>query len=288
MEQVHRRRPDEARDEQVGGAVVDLLRDAGLLQPPAPHHGDPVAERHRLALVVRHVDRRHREVALDPGDLGAHLDAQLRVEVRQRLVHQEDARLAHDRPAHRDPLPLAAGEGAGLLLQLAGEAEDLRRIGHAALDLALREAPHLEAERHVVVDRHVRIERVVLEDHRDVALLRGQVVDDLVADPDLAVGHLLEAGDHPERGRLAAAGGADEDHQLAVRDVEVERADGPRAVVVDLREVVEGDTGHGQPAVGAASGTTPRRSSSLSTKATDSSGCSVTVSATISASSGSS
>ena len=31
-----------------------------------------------------------------------------------------------------------------------------------------------ERERHVVAHRHVRIERVVLEHHRDVALLRRQ------------------------------------------------------------------------------------------------------------------
>ena len=44
------------------------------------------------------------------GDLGAHRHAQFGVEVRQRLVEQEDARLAHDGAADRDALALAAGE----------------------------------------------------------------------------------------------------------------------------------------------------------------------------------
>jgi hypothetical protein len=66
---------------------------------------------------VRDVHRRRLELALDPRDLGAHLDPQLRIEVRERLVHQERLRLADDRAAHRDALPLAARERARLLLQ---------------------------------------------------------------------------------------------------------------------------------------------------------------------------
>jgi len=41
-------------------------------------------------------------------DLSAHRHAQLGVEVGQRLIEQEDFRIAHDRAAHRDALALAA------------------------------------------------------------------------------------------------------------------------------------------------------------------------------------
>ena len=46
----------------------------------------------------------------------------------------------------------------------------------------------------------------------------GHVVDDALADPEHALGDLLEPGDHPQRGRLAAAGRADEHHELPVAD----------------------------------------------------------------------
>ena len=46
-------------------------------------------------------------------DFRAHLDAQLGVEVRQRLVEQENSRIAHQGAAHRHALALAAGELAG-------------------------------------------------------------------------------------------------------------------------------------------------------------------------------
>jgi len=94
LEQVHRRRPDEPGDEEVERLVVEVLRPVDLLQDAHAHDGDPVTHRHRLDLVVGHVDRRRPEIVLELCDLGAHLHAQLRVEVRERLVHQEDLRLA--------------------------------------------------------------------------------------------------------------------------------------------------------------------------------------------------
>ena len=162
---------------------------------------------------------------MDPGDLGAGLDAELGVEVRERLVHEEHGRLADDRPAERDALALAAGELLRLAVEELLEAEDAGRLVDPLLDVGLGDLPQLQPERHVVADRHVRVERVALEDHRDVAILGRDVVDDAIADPERAVADLLETGDHPEAGRLAAARWADEDHELAVGDLEVEVVD---------------------------------------------------------------
>ena len=85
-----------------------------MLQPALVHDGDAGGERHRLDLVVRHVDHGLAEPLVEFLDLGAHLDAQLGVEVGERLVEEEEQRIAHERAAHGDALPLAAGELAGL------------------------------------------------------------------------------------------------------------------------------------------------------------------------------
>ncbi len=79
-----------------------------MLQATGLDHGDAVAHRHRLGLIVGDVDGGDVDAALDAKDLSAHLDAELRVEIRERLIHQEDRGLAHDRPSHRDALALAA------------------------------------------------------------------------------------------------------------------------------------------------------------------------------------
>jgi hypothetical protein len=55
---------------------------------------------------VRHVDGGRAHLFLQVLDLASRLDAQLRVQVRQRLIHQEDPRLANEGPTESDPLTL--------------------------------------------------------------------------------------------------------------------------------------------------------------------------------------
>ena len=103
----------------------------------------------------------------------------------------------------------------------------------AAADLGLGVAPVAQAEGHVLEHRHVGVERVVLEDHRDVAVLGLELVDQALADPDLAAGDLLEAGDHAQGRALAAARGPDQHDELAIGDREVDAGDrGHRAIAL--------------------------------------------------------
>src|SRR4029453_3138112 len=79
-----------------------------------------------------------------------------------------------------------------------------------------------ERKRDVGLDGQVRVERVVLEHHRDVAALRGQGGAVPASEQDEAVVDLLEAREHAKRGRLPRARGPYEHHELAVLDVKVE------------------------------------------------------------------
>ena len=218
-----------------------------LLQLPLPDHRHPVAHGHRLDLIVGDVDGGDVQVVLDPRDLGTHLDAELGVQVRQRLVHQERLGLADDRPAHGHPLPLAARQRLRLALEQVLESEDVPRLPDPAIDLLFRELAELEPERHVVVHGHVRVQRVVLEHHRDVALLRRHGVDHPVVDGDRAAADALEARDHPKSRRLPAAGRAHQDDELAVLDVEVEVGHGERSVRVLLGHGIQHDLCHRSP-----------------------------------------
>ena len=130
--------------------------------------------------------------------------AQLGVQVRQRLVHEEDRGIADDRTAERDALALASGELSRLAVEVAVEVEDPGGVDHRLVDLLLRGLAQLQPECHVVAHAHVRIESVALEDHGDVAIARGQVVHDAIADAHLPARDVLEAGDHAQGSCLAA------------------------------------------------------------------------------------
>ena len=123
---------------------------------------------------------------MELGDLDPHLDAEHGVEVGQRLVEEEDLRLADQRPADGDALALAAGELGGLAIEELLELEHLRDLVGPPLDQVLRRLGDPEREGDVLPHRHVRIERVGLEHHRDAALGRRHVGDVDPADVDRA------------------------------------------------------------------------------------------------------
>src|SRR5471032_2604576 len=92
----------------------------------------------------------------------------------------------------RKPKALSGGQRLRLALQVVGQAQQRRCVADALLDLGLRQAHVFEAERHVLVDAHMRIERVGLEHHGETALGRRYLVDHGAVDLDVAAGNILQ------------------------------------------------------------------------------------------------
>ena len=183
---------------------------------------------------MRDVDDRRAESLMQSGDLGSHLNTELRVQVGQRLVHQEDLRVTDDRTAHRDTLSLAAGQSLRLSVKELIKVKDLGRLSDLLVDDILRDLAELQAERHVVIHSHMRIQSIILEDHRDIAVLRLDIVHHLAVDLQRTARDILKAGDHAKRRGLSAAGRSDEDDEFLVRDIEVEILDRLEAVRIGL------------------------------------------------------
>jgi hypothetical protein len=196
---------------------------------------DAVRHRHRLHLVVCDVHRRPADASMELQQLGAHLDAQERIEVRERLVHEEGDGMADDRPAERDPLALPTRQLARIPRQHPLEAEELRDLGDLGGHLGLGMAAHLQREAEVALDRHVRVERVVLEDHRDIAVAGLDEVRQPTIDVDLAVGGVLQACDELEDRAFATARRPQQDEELAGWDGQVDAGQGGHRSIA-LRE----------------------------------------------------
>ena len=109
---------------------------------------------------------------------------------------------------------------------VAGEPDHRERLADTAGFLGLADLRLPQAVADVAGDVHVREERVVLEHRVDVAPVRRDARDRLSGEQDLALGRLLEAGDHPQRRGLAAAGWSEEAVELAARDAQVHAVDG--------------------------------------------------------------
>ena len=126
----------------VRGLGVDFLRRRNLLHQPVLHHDDAVGERQRLVLIMRDIDRGAAELAMDATDFGAHFQPQFGVEVGQRLIHQQQSRLDHDRAGYCDALLLPARKLAGQLVLVTGQLNQLECPCDARFDFVRRRAAH--------------------------------------------------------------------------------------------------------------------------------------------------
>ena len=156
------------------------------------------------------------------GEFSPHLCAQPGIEIGQRFVEKEQARLAHDRPSDRHTLALAARQFTRLAVHQFGQTEQFARLSHAVVDGRARTPCHQQREGDVLGDRHLRIECIGLEHHRHPALARRQVVDPPVADANFPAIWPLEARNQPQQRRLATSRGADKNHEFAVPHRKIE------------------------------------------------------------------
>ena len=153
--------------------------------------------------------------------------------LRERLVEQEQARVAHDGAADGDALPLAAGQLARKALAEVADAQHLGGPSRRRFRSRPRRLARAQAEGDVLEHGQVGIERVVLEHHGDVAVARAHVVDHLrrrsrwcrrpaSSSPAMVRSSVL----------LPQPDGPDQHGELAVGDVEVDAAHGVHVAVV--------------------------------------------------------
>src|SRR6202022_4632147 len=102
-QEVHGRAPDEAGDEQVDRVFVERLGCVELLDDAVVQHHDAIAHRHRLHLVVGHIDKGRLESLVQLEDLDAGLDPKLGIQVGARLAPQKNLGVGGKPPTRAPP-----------------------------------------------------------------------------------------------------------------------------------------------------------------------------------------
>ena len=92
----------------------------------------------------------------------------------------------------------------------------------------------------------MREQRVVLEHHADLPLIRGQARQRLAVERDFAERRRLEACEHHQCGRLARPRRSEQRQELAALDVEVQVVDDAIDAVVGLADADEADDRFGR------------------------------------------
>ena len=250
-----------ATSTRVGVVGVDFTSGGPSLQDAAAHHHcHAVRHGERFGLIVGDIDEGGLQATVQFGDFRAHVDAQGGVEVGERLIHQKGGRVAHKGAAKGSALALAARQLAGFALQKGG---DLERLGcladlvHQSLvagagneraddrqALGAGEVAQPERCGHVLGDGQVRVERVGLKDHGEVAIRRTDAGHVLTADDDApGIGAFEPCKDAQERG-FAAAGRANEGDELALGNGQVDTGQ-DRHIAKGLGDRGKLDLGHG-------------------------------------------
>src|SRR5450631_1651948 len=189
---------------------------------PSLEHDHPVAEQHRL--LDRMGDKNHggRPFIPDAQQLELQNLARLRVDRRERLIHQQHIRFDGERTRQPAALLHAAGHLIGERGFEAAEADQLDELRHLALDLRLRRAGHAQAIGDVVEYGLPRKQAEMLEHHGDAG---DRLFDALVADPDFAGIVRQQAVDAAQQRGLAATGRPDYGDDLAFGHVEIDIAE---------------------------------------------------------------
>ncbi len=183
------------------------------------HHRNPVGHGQRFFLIVRHEHKGNTDPGLQGFEFELHLFAQLLVQCTEGFIQQEHFGLIDQGASQGDSLLLATRELFGFAVGHRRQAHQVEHLLHPAIDLRARHPAHFQAKRHVLGHGHVRKESIALKNRIDRALKWWQLTHLVPVDKYLPGGGQVEAGNHAQGGRLAAAARPQHRKKFTIEDL---------------------------------------------------------------------
>ena len=134
-------------------------------------------------------------------------------------------RISDDCSAHCDPLTLTTRERSWVAIEQLSQPKNFGCAFYGGINFSGGFLGEHQAERHVLAHLHMRIQRVILEHHRDVTLFGLHLIHDGATDPDLARADFFEPGDHPQKRTFTAARWTNQYRKFAIGDLNIHASD---------------------------------------------------------------
>jgi hypothetical protein len=147
--------------------LVDIRRRAELHETALREHPDSVGHTHRLDWIVCDQNGGRPAAPQEIDRLFSNLISQSRIQARERLVHEQDARLWRQRSRQSDPLPLATRQHVWVTLRVPGQSDIIKKPFDNALDLRAIAVSNTKGD--VRSHGQMRKERKILKHHADLA-----------------------------------------------------------------------------------------------------------------------
>ena len=228
----------------VNRTFEEAARRPDLADSALHEQTDAVGDGDGVGLIVGDEDHSDAGLLLKCADSVAQVLAQAGLQAAERFVQQEHTRLDDQGPGESDPLPLAAGQLFGAAGLVAGQLNGCQRLGYFGANRSCADPPHPEAEGDVCTDVHEGEKGMLLEDHDGAASLRRHAKNGLVVKADIALTGMHQSGYGAENSGFAAAGRAQQDHQLTTSDGQGDVVQNGRAEGEGVRKLVQRDGGH--------------------------------------------
>ena len=143
---------DEIRYKEVLRVVVDGEGRLVLLQHAVIDEADLGGEGHGFHLVVGDIDKGGAGFDMQALQLVAHFQAQLGIQVGERLIHEQDGGLRRQGAGDGDALLLAAGKLGGVAVHKHANLDDAGHTAHGQVNFLFGELAHLGNRLAVLID----------------------------------------------------------------------------------------------------------------------------------------